>query len=296
MPQKLAQNRHIILFYGKTNASISDAQPKSFLEEPRTYEEEIKSIIPKSAIASLVAPYDLEREDIPVGSIAYYPVMGEVRYKSRYYFSSHAFIHQLEAAENNPNIAYHFIHVDSPGGEAFGCHEMFEAIRACKKPTLCLVDRLAASAGYYIAAGCQEVLAVSRFSEIGCIGTMAIVVNDDKYYENWGFKIHEYYSKHSPRKNKVFNDAADGKGEEYIKNFLDPMADTFISDVTSARPSVSKEALEGETFYTPDAQKAGLVDGEKSFEEVLDYILKKIEKNTKNTSNTPSININNIEL
>ena len=34
-----------------------------------------------------------------------------------------------KAAEDNPNISAHLIHIDSVGGEAYGCHEVFNVIK-----------------------------------------------------------------------------------------------------------------------------------------------------------------------
>ena len=118
---------------------------------------------------------------------------------------------------------------------------------------------------------------------------MAAFYNDDKMMEDWGYTVHEYYSHLSTRKNKVFNDANDGDGEEYITRFLDPMAQDFIDNVKAARGEVSEEALQGETFYSADAMAAGLIDGEASLEEVL--------KNIDGLINPkPSINLNKLDL
>ena len=88
---------------------------------------------------------------------------------------------------------------------------------------------------------------------------------------------------------KVFNDANDGDGEEYITRFLDPMAQDFIDNVKEARGEVSQEALEGETFYAAEAMAAGLIDGEASMEEALEILDSLINPK-------PSININDLQL
>ena len=119
---------------------------------------------------------------------------------------------------------------------------------------------------------------------------MATFYNDDKLLEDWGYTVHEYYSHHSPLKNKVFNDAANGEGEEYVTRFLDPMAAQFIEDVKGARGEVAENALQGETFYTAEAMAAGLIDGENSLEETVEYIQKLIN------NPIPSININDLDL
>lgn len=277
-------SKKIVAFYGKMPQTAEVNQifsPKSGIK--------YKDAIPAPSFSSLVTRYRFLDDDIEDGSIAYHPVFGDIRMDSYWRFSTRRFMDDLKDAESNPAIVAHLIHVNSAGGEAFGCREAFQLIRSLKKPIIGLIDSLACSAGYYLVAGCNKVYASSIFSEIGCIGTMCTFYNDDKMMEDWGYKVHEYYSHLSTRKNKVFNDANDGDGEEYITRFLDPMAQDFIDNVKAARGEISEQAQQGETFYAAEAMAAGLIDGEASMEEVLDE-LKKL------TNPNPSININDLQL
>jgi len=277
-------SKKIVAFYGKMPQTAEVNQifsPKSGTK--------YKDAIPAPSFSSLVTRYRFLDDDIEDGSIAYHPVFGDIRMDSYWRFSTRRFMADLKDAESNPAIVAHLIHVNSAGGEAFGCREAFQLIRSLKKPVIGLIDSLACSAGYYLVAGCNKVYASSIFSEIGCIGTMCTFYNDDKMMEDWGYKVHEYYSHLSTRKNKVFNDANDGDGEEYITRFLDPMAQDFIDNVKAARGEISEEAQQGETFYAAEAMAAGLIDGEASMEEVLDE-LKTL------TNPNPSININDLQL
>lgn len=277
-------SKKIVAFYGKMPQTAEVNQifsPKSGTK--------YKDAIPAPSFSSLVTRYRFLDDDIEDGSIAYHPVFGDIRMDSYWRFSTRQFMADLKDAESNPAIVAHLIHVNSAGGEAFGCREAFQLIRSLKKPVIGLIDSLACSAGYYLVAGCNKVYASSIFSEIGCIGTMCTFYNDDKMMEDWGYKVHEYYSHLSTRKNKVFNDANDGDGEEYITRFLDPMAQDFIDNVKAARGEISEEAQQGETFYAAEAMAAGLIDGEASMEEVLDE-LKTL------TNPNPSININDLQL
>lgn len=277
-------SKKIVAFYGKMPQTAEVNQifsPKSGTR--------YKDAIPAPSFSSLVTRYRFLDDDIEDGSIAYHPVFGDIRMDSYWRFSTRQFMADLKDAESNPAIVAHLIHVNSAGGEAFGCREAFQLIRSLKKPVIGLIDSLACSAGYYLVAGCNKVYASSTFSKIGCIGVMCTFYNDDKMMEEWGYKVYEYYSHLSTRKNKVFNDANDGDGEEYITRFLDPMAQAFIDNVKAARGEISEEAQQGETFYAAEAMAAGLIDGEASMEEVLDE-LKTL------TNPNPSININNLQL
>ena len=235
---------------------------------------------------------DFDSPDIHEGSIAYHPVFGYVSYRSRWGFSTQSFIVNLKAADENPAITAHLIHVDSCGGEAFGCHEAFTAVKGLKKPCYSLIDTVAASAGYYLVAGADKIFASSMFSEIGCIGIMSTMYDDTEWMKKAGLEEHEYYSNYSPLKNKVFNDARKGDGSEFVKRFLDPMAYRFIEDVKSARKDISQAACEGETFYAAEALPAGLIDGENTLDEVIAIIMSTV----KPADTVPEININQLNF
>lgn len=227
------------------------------------------------AEGSPLVAFDYDSPDLQSGSIAYHPVFGPVRYRSAWRFSTERFIRGLEAAEENPAIIAHIIHVDSVGGEAFGCHEAFEAVKSLKKPCYGVIDTVAASAGYYLVAAADKIYTSSIFSEVGCIGTMGVLYDDSEMLKQIGLEVHEYYSSYSPLKNKVFNDAREGNGDEFIKKWLDPLAKQFIDDVKSVRSGITQPAQDGEAYYTSDALAAGLIDGENTLEEVVELIQKK---------------------
>lgn len=219
---------------------------------------------------------DYSSESLPEKSaVAYHPVFGLITYDSHFSrFSTKTFVANLKAADANPSIAAHLIHISSPGGEAFGMHEAFEAIRNLTKPVYAVIDVAAESGGYYIASAAQKVYASSVFSKVGCIGAMAELVDYSGLDEQCGIRTVSIKSAFSPLKNKEIDDVLDGKPEEYIKDFLDPLAKTFIDDVSSVRKSIGadSDALKGKTYYASVAVENGLIDGVKPFEEVLEEI------------------------
>ncbi|MBQ9474646.1 MAG: S49 family peptidase [Bacteroidales bacterium] len=261
------------------------------LPEGKTYKDSIETPETPSLIPGWALGIDTE---IPRNSIAYHPVFGAIVYNYSYYcFSTKEFIENLKAAEANPAIVAHLIHINSCGGEAFGCHEAYEAVKALTKPCYAVIDSMAASAGYYLACAADKIYASSLFSEVGCIGTMCTMINDEAWMKAHGYKELEYYSSYSPLKNKVFKDALEGEGDEFVKRFLDPLADQFIQDVRTVRPDVEEDsdALKGETYYAAVAQAVGLVDGVQSLEETISELAAESA-----LKNEPSVNINNINF
>ena len=267
--RKMPKDNHIIAFLGKMPIS-SDSFQRVLADSRKPYREHFAK-----AEGSLLVSFDYDSPDLQEGCIAYHPVFGPVYYRSSWRFSTERFIQDLQAAEANPAIIAHIIHVDSIGGEAFGCHEAFKTVKALKKPCYGVIDTVAASAGYYLVAAADKIYARSIFSEVGCIGTMGVLYDDSEMLKQIGLEKHEYYSSYSPLKNKVFNDAKEGNGDEFVKKWLDPMALQFIEDIKSVRPGITIEAQEGESYYTADAMAAGLLDGENTLEEVVELIQKK---------------------
>lgn len=283
----MPKDNHIIAFLGKVPVS-SDSFQRVLADSRKSYREYFAQV----DVSPLVA-FDFDSPDLQEGSIAYHPVFGPVCYRSRWRFSTERFMQDLQTAEENPAIIAHIIHVDSVGGEAFGCHEAFEAVKALKKPCYGVIDTVAASAGYYLVAAADKIYASSIFSEVGCIGTMGVLYDDSGWLEQIGLEEHEYYSTYSPLKNKVFNDAREGNGDEFVKKWLDPMALRFIEDIKSVRSGITQTAQEGESYYTTEALAAGLIDGENTLEDVVRLIQK---KHVNKTEVQPSIDINQINF
>lgn len=269
-----SNQKYIIQFLANVPGASSLAN-QSVCKEGQSYHDAIAEL---GAAPSLVYGWQMDRENLPAGSIAYHPVFGDIVYGySWWYASTMELMDNLKAAEANEAIAAHVIHIDSRGGEAFGLHEAFELIRSLKKPCYAVVESCAASAAYYLAAGCDKIYTTSRFSKVGSIGVMVVYVDDQEYYDKRGIKIQELYSNYSPLKNEDSRKLEAGEIKEFVEKYLDPLAKAFIEDVQTARKKVEdgSDALKGELYLAEEGQAVGLTDGVKSFD---DTILKLAEK------------------
>jgi protease-4 len=67
----------------------------------------------------------------------------------------------IAAARANPNVGAIILRIDSPGGSALASELVSREVFATRgvKPILCSMSDLAASGGYFIAAGCDEIYA-----------------------------------------------------------------------------------------------------------------------------------------
>jgi protease-4 len=83
------------------------------------------------------------------------------------------FVRELRRLADDPLVKSVVLRINSPGGSALASDRMWHAVRrvAARKPVLVSVGDMAASGGYYIAAGAQEVHA-SPASIVGSIGVV----------------------------------------------------------------------------------------------------------------------------
>lgn len=227
----------------------------------------------KSESDSPALTTDFSSPDLPDRSIAYHRIFGPVTARSYLFFSTVQLEHDIKEAEANPLIAAHFLHINSPGGEAWYLDRLGETLDACRKPIVALYEQCC-SAAYHIACHAQLVYATTQFDFVGCIGTMTSFYDFEPYYAAMGIKKVEAKAEQSDLKNKMFDDLRTGKPQQFVSEVLNPMNEDFLRCVRAHRPSLAKlpddaPALRGETFYTKAAIEIGLADGQRTLEEAV---------------------------
>ena len=233
-----------------------------------------KMLTQENDIPGVTLTDEFDNEELPEGSIAYHRVWGTVMANSYWYFSSKQLEADLQAAEANPQITCHFLHINSPGGEAWYLDRLSETLRSCEKPILTFYEQMCCSAGYYIGCHGQRIYAMTQNDYVGCIGTMCSFYDFEEYFAKLGIKKVEAKATKSDLKNKVFDDLRKGKDEQFVKDILDPMNVQFLSEVRSQRSKIADlpddtPVLRGETFYTAQAVELGLTDGCKTMTEAI---------------------------
>lgn len=96
----------------------------------------------------------------------------------------------FNAALEDDDVKVIVFDIDSPGGEAAGCFELAEEIRKGReiKPSLAVVDSLAASAGYAIPSACTRMVATPS-SKIGSIGVIRMHMNVKGALDQMGVEV-----------------------------------------------------------------------------------------------------------
>jgi len=105
---------------------------------------------------------------------------------------------RTEALDNlarSRNTRAVIVHIDSPGGTTAGSEELHQALRrvAAQKPTVVVVDGLAASGGYMAAMAADHIIAQNS-SLVGSIGVLFQYPNLTELLEKVGVKFEEIKS------------------------------------------------------------------------------------------------------
>lgn len=216
-------------------------------------------------------------DKIAEGSTAVFPLVGTMlKYGTICSYGTAEIAEAIKEAAKHKNIDSFVLDIDSGGGGVDAIPPMIDAIRFAQsmgKPVVALVD-LCASAAYYMAIYCNEIIANNDLSaEIGSIGVMMSFADYKKYYEDKGIKQHMVYSKHSDWKNRPYRNAlTESKEDEdpearydlLISEELDPLAEQFQTAVKNRRAHKLKTdtegILSGRMFFAKNAVENGLID------------------------------------
>lgn len=266
----------------KAAYGFSPAEVAAYLKDHTWYQfechvalQELREVLAQDDGTSTVTLTDeFDDEHLPDNSIAYHRVWGTVMADSYWNFSSKQLDADLKAAEINPQISCHLLHIKSPGGEAWYLDRLSETLRNCQKPILTLYEQMCCSAGYYIGCHGKRIYALTDNDYVGCIGTMCSFYDFEPYFAKLGIKRVEAKATNSDLKNKTFDDLRKGKDEKYVHDILDPLNIQFLAEVRSQRSKIAElpddaPVLRGETFYTPQAVELGLTDGSRTMQEAV---------------------------
>lgn len=176
----------------------------------------------------------------------------------------------ITTAAEDPRIQSIILDIDSPGGVAIGPSELAEVIAKAKKqkPIVAYVGGTCASAAYWIASACTEIVA-HKSAMLGSVGVIQTVgVQEAPDFQ--GYKHIEILSSNAKNKRP---DPMQEDGMAEIKREIDSLEKQFLSDISSYREidvdTVIKNFGQGGMLIASEAIKVGMADRTGSFEDVL---------------------------
>jgi capsid assembly protease len=181
--------------------------------------------------------------------------------------------HQLATVAADNRVLSVILDLQSPGGEAVGAFETAAAVRslASVKPTVAVVNGMAASAAYAIASGATEIVT----TETGVSGSIGVVMMHADYSE-WlaeeGIKPTLIFAGAHKVDGNPFEPLPDSVRAD-LQAEINAFYGAFINTVAVGRGARLKadaaRATEARTFVGEAAVKVGLADRVGTFESVL---------------------------
>jgi len=129
----------------------------------------------------------LREQNMPEGNatIAIVPIFGLIDD-----YTALSVIPTLREIAKNDSIAGVVLWIESPGGYVGPVREIYSTVRKLNlvKPVVVYTGGIAASGGYYIAVGADEIIA-DPLAEVGSIGVIYVHYNLQQNYETNGIKV-----------------------------------------------------------------------------------------------------------
>ncbi|MER8615980.1 S49 family peptidase [Mesorhizobium sp. M1409] len=187
--------------------------------------------------------------------------------------STERVLSSFRSAMNDPTVKAIVLNIDSPGGNVNGVQVLADEIFNSRgqKPVVAQVNSLAASAAYWIACACDEIV-VTPGGQVGSIGVYSLHRDVSKAAEMEGFK----FTFISAGKYKVEGNQFEPLNDESSKAIQDQI-DAYYSDFTTAvargRGVELAEVVggfgQGRTEKDKKAVKAGMADRVATMDDTL---------------------------
>ncbi len=187
-------------------------------------------------------------------------------------------VDQLRKFRRDKNIDGIVVRVDSPGGAVAPSQEIFEAVKAAKKekPLAVSMGSTAASGGYYIAIGSDQIFA-NPGTVTGSIGVITQLFNVSKIAQKVELDVHTITTGKSKDMGNMFRPYNEDD-DTAIRSLIGDIYEQFVEDVAKGRSMEVgrvKQLADGGVFTGRQALKNKLVDELGTFDDTVDWVAKK---------------------
>lgn len=239
----------------------------------------------------VVNPYS-KIDSLPYGSIGMLNITGPIlKYGDFCSYGSLDHVQTLNKLISSNNISGIILNIDSPGGQADGTATLADAVKAADytKPVVAIIqDGMAASSAMWVASAAKEIYVTQKTDQVGSIGVYTTIADWNKHYADYyKLPVTDVYAPESTDKNKNYKEALNGDTSQ-LEYDLSVLAQQFISTVSNNRSGKIKgdKWKTGKMFYANDATNIGLIDGIKSFNQVVKRVEKLSKQNSNSNTNT----------
>lgn len=169
-------------------------------------------------------------------------------------------VEQIELADEDDNARGLLVKLNTPGGQVVPSDDIRRAVESFDGPTVAYATDVCASGGYWIASGCDRLVARDA-SLVGSIGVIGSRLNAQDLADRLGISYErlaagKFKDAGSPLKEWTEEDRA------YLQGIIDDFYDAFVERVADGRDLDSEEIrdTEARVFVGEEAADRGLVD------------------------------------
>lgn len=188
-------------------------------------------------------------------------------------------IKALNKAADNKNVKAIVFRINSPGGSALASDLIWRAVEKAKekKPVIVSMGNLAASGGYYIAAGADRIFAEPT-TITGSIGVFGMLPNAAQLAKKIGINA-QVVSTHNNGAHYSVVQPLDMRFKKVVKNSIEHIYDEFLDRVSKGRNMTKNqvdEIAQGRVWTGLKALEIGLIDELGGLDSAIAYAANKV--------------------
>jgi signal peptide peptidase SppA len=166
----------------------------------------------------------------------------------------------LALAAADPDIRNVMLEIRSPGGSVTGVPESAAKVAqlARTKNVFAFTDGMCCSAAYYIASQADQIFGTAS-SDVGSIGVYCALLDISKQLEAEGVAVNFIKDGKFKGMGAPFKPLTDEE-RQLFQDEVEKIGSMFRAAVTSKRPQVSIDTMQGQSFFGDSALDVGLVD------------------------------------
>ncbi|GGL63185.1 signal peptide peptidase SppA [Halocalculus aciditolerans] len=183
-----------------------------------------------------------------------------------------AVVEQVESADADPNVEALIVRLNTPGGEVVPSDDIRNAVADFDGPTAAYATDTCASGGYWIASGCDRIVARDA-SIVGSIGVIGSTVNASDLADELGISYERFAAGKFKDAGVPLKQMSDDD-RDYLQGIVDDYYDSFVERVADGRdldPAAIRDT-EARVYLGEEALDLGLVDELGTRDAVDDYL------------------------
>ncbi len=187
---------------------------------------------------------------------------------------------QIRDYVEDDNVRGLLVRIDSPGGAVAPTQEIYSELRKAAKagkPVVATLGSTAASGGYYVASGCETIVA-NPGTLTGSIGVIMEFMNAEGALEKLGLKS-EVVKSGKFKDTGNFARPMTPDERQILQETIDDVREQFVDAVAEGRglaPDDVEQIADGRVFSGQQALDLGLVDRLGTFYDAVDVLKEKL--------------------